>query len=110
MKKKVKINYLATRSGYVVQQSDSEKHLPTSVITQELYVNDTGAPVFAMPKPDTVFSGWNDGVKSNPRTDVALREYYPQKDIIANFKTKGWWIRFIDWIWRRRNPIIHSKH
>ena len=106
MKKKVKINYLATRGGYVITIHKKEKELPKTAIVQELYVGETGAPVKAVSKPDTIFTGWSDGVKSNPRTDTGSENV----DIIANFKMKPWWERFIDWIWGRRDPIVQSKY
>jgi hypothetical protein len=112
MKQKARLIYYATRGGYVYEQKvTTERTSPTSVVTQELYLGQPGNPVEAIPKPDTIFSGWSDGVKSNPRTDTAGKEDIEAgaREIFANFVMKPWWEKFIDWIWGRRSPF-QSKY
>ncbi len=113
MKETMRFRYLATRGGYVLEEKSalvsSEVQLEVD-ITQEVHIGHYTNPVRAIPKPDTIFSGWSDGVKSNPRTDVGNKNDFPYKEIIANFemKPRPWWERFRDWIWGRRNPITRN--
>ncbi len=103
MKQKARLIYYATRGGYVYEhKTTTERMSPTSVITQELYLGQTGNPVEAIPKPDTIFSGWSDGVKSNPRTDKASKQDIEagHREITANFVMKPWWARL--WAWIRK--------
>lgn len=102
---KVRIEFLATRGGKV--QSLDPLLRPTSVVRQELSLHETGGRVKAVEKPSTIFTGWSDGVKANPRTYTVSKEDYETggNQIIANFSCKYWIIGpFIDWIWSRRLP------
>ncbi len=100
MKTKIRYRYLATRGGYVsVINQLTEVDLQVD-ITQELHVGERGDPIQAVPKESTIFSGWSDGVKSNPRIDTGSKKDYPIKEIIANFQMKyTLWERL--WIWLR---------
>ncbi len=109
MKQKIRYQFLATRGGYLIEELPitakiTRVKLVTEII-QELHVGETGEPVRAVPKPDTLFTGWSDGVKSNPRTVTGKRGDFPGVIIYANFMLKyTWWQRFLAWIWGRRDP------
>ena len=105
MKPKTRMIYYATRGGYV-QEMRMTTARPTSRVVQELYLGQTGKPVIALTKLDTIFTGWSDGVKSNPRTDTATKEDIENgaREIVANFTMKNWWDRFLEWIRGRRDP------
>ncbi len=102
MKTKIRYRYLATRGGYVSLVTPDRVGLEVD-ITQELHVGEQGQPVFAVSKSSTVFSGWSDGVKSNPRVDAGSKDDYPIKEVMADFRMNYWWERFFKWIWVRRN-------
>ncbi len=100
MKTKIKYRYVATRGGYVTIVT------PTGItlggdITQELYTGETGKPVQAIPKRYTLFSGWSDGVKSNPRTDTAGKEKGKYVTVFALFRMKPVWQIIVEWVQRR---------
>lgn len=97
MKKSIKLTYLATRGGYVAIRDGSR---PSSIVEQHIFQGERSAPVHALPKKDMVFSGWSDGVKSNPRQDVAKT----QMEVMAYFDSKYWITRLFQWLWGRRNP------
>ncbi len=105
MKTKIRYRYIATRGGYVSlanQITDrSEVHLQIDIV-QELAAGETGKPVMAVAKKSTTFTGWSDGVKSNPRTDTFSKNDHPTKEMYANFREKYWYERFMDWLWSRR--------
>ncbi len=98
MKLKIRYRYLATRGGYVSIINQTTEFKPEVDITQELYIGETGNPVKAIPKSNTIFTGWCDGVKSNPRIDTGNKNDYPYKTIIANFEMTTWWGRLWAWI------------
>lgn len=106
MKTKIRYRYLATRGGYVsiVNQLTDRAEVHKEVdITQELHIGQPGKPVKAIAKDSTIFAGWSDGVKSNPRTDTGNKQDYPIKEVMADFRMKYWWERFLEWIWSRRD-------
>ncbi len=93
---KIRYRYLATRGGYLATVKSTKISLQTE-IRQELHEGEVSDPVQAIPKPNTVFIGWSDGVKSNPRTDTGA---IPENDtccvgVIAHFKMRPWWIRLV---------------
>lgn len=93
MKKLIELHYLATRGGYVAIRDGSR---PSSIVSQRIYEGETGAPVHALPKRGMVFSGWSDGVKSNPRSDVAKQKM----EVYACFQSKYWFGRLFRRIFR----------
>ncbi len=108
MKTKIRYRYLATRGGYVSMANQLTHRAEVDLqvdITQELSLGQRGRSVLAVSKDSAVFSGWSDGVKSNPRTDTGAKSDYPVKEVVANFHIKYWWERFMDWIWDRRGPV-----
>lgn len=100
MKKLIELTYLATRGGYVAIRDGSR---PSSIVTQRIYEGETGAPVHALPKRGMVFFGWSDGVKSNPRRDVAKQKI----EIYAFFQSKYWIGRLFRRVFGCRN-VTHS--
>lgn len=101
-----RVTFLATRGGYIQLLNPISK--PTSTIRLALNVGETTDRVQAIEKPSTIFTGWSDGVKSNPRTHTVTKEDYENGgvEITANFSSKYWFIGgLIDWIWSMRNPI-----
>ncbi len=110
MKKKIRYKVSATRGGFLTEVLPitgkvARIKLETDII-QELYVGERGTPIKAVNKPDTLFTGWSDGVKANPRTLTGNKNDAPGVVIIANFKLKyTLWERLRNWIWGRRNPL-----
>ncbi len=69
-------------------------------IAQELYLGQQGAPVKAVEGYRSVFVGWSDGVKSNPRIDVANKNDIEKgtREVFAEFRPMGVWQRLKMWI------------
>ena len=116
MKTLIGYRYRATRGGYIsdskIITSAKEKAevVLKSEIDTKLEVGETGKPIRAIPKPDCWFTGWSDGVKSNPRTDTGNKNDYPVKYITANFEMKyTLWERIRAWIWGRRVPFLTRR-
>ncbi len=92
----VRLRYIATRGGFLKIHKPVICSRLTVDYTMELKIGQMGYPVEAVPKPDTIFAGWSDKVKSNPRIDYGSKDNYPYKKITANFVAKyTLWERFI---------------
>ncbi len=115
MKTLIGYRYMATRGGYVSEKKIITSNKPSKKVSEirllpeirmKLEHGETGVPIEAVPKPDCLFTGWCDGVKSNPRTDTGNKNDYPEKIITANFMMKyTLWERIKAWIWGRRRPL-----